>query len=436
MSGVFVARDVHVDAVKSGLDSIKKLRNSLGDERIDLRGADLRNLDLRSAPLEDAQMNGCNLCGTKLDHADLTKASIDDASFDRATLRSARLASATLSNASLKGADLSDCDCTGANFTNAHLRDIVVNEKTSFQQANLQGAHIDPSMLSRCQIAGAHLASLDLSEIDLSSRHLVATSFSGCTLDGANFTDAILSRASFHGALRRRCVFVGATLDRASFNNANLDHANISRANFFEANLNSSSMEQATGAHLARNLLTTKIDRNGNVRYFETVVRPPPERWVDWERIRVVGRLPLFAASYAGLIVIPLYIYILDIYNQKIDALREWASRLPGDTAAILKHLHKEPVPDSFALLLASTICLAIASTIYALACPSRVKEYSADQWRYELGHSLVHYWPDAWKHRTLRLICASLYVVGGLGAGYILLTKLWRVAVILYRSS
>jgi uncharacterized protein YjbI with pentapeptide repeats len=102
MSGVFVARDVHVDAVKSGLDSIKKLRNSLGDERIDLRGADLRNLDLRSAPLEDAQMNGCNLCGTKLDHADLTKASIDDASFDRATLRSARLASATLSNASLK----------------------------------------------------------------------------------------------------------------------------------------------------------------------------------------------------------------------------------------------------------------------------------------------------------------------------------------------
>src|SRR5215471_16891762 len=49
---------------------------------------------------------------------------------------------------------------------------------------------------------------------------------------------------------------------------------------------------------------------------------------------------------------------------------------------------------------LVSVISLAAASTICALACPSRVKSFSRDQWCDEHRHSLVHYWADAWKMR------------------------------------
>ena len=61
---------------------------------------------------------------------------------------------------------------------------------------------------------------------------------------------------------------------------------------------------------------------------------------------------------------------------------------------------------------------------------------WAPDQWCYELGHSLLHYWPDAWKQRWLRIICVVLYTAGGFGAGFVLITKPWRVGLILYRST
>src|SRR2546425_3893712 len=46
----------------------------------------------------------------------------------------------------------------------------------------------------------------------------------------------------------------------------------------------------------------------------------------------------------------------------------------------------------------------AIGSTLYTFFCPSRIKEFSRDQWCDQIGHSLVHYWPFAWKHRGARV--------------------------------
>ncbi len=74
-------------------------------------------------------------------------------------------------------------------------------------------------------------------------------------------------------------------------------------------------------------------------------------------------------------------------------------------------------------------------SRCYKLACPSRVKSFSLDQWCDEHGHSLVHYWADAWQMRPLRLACVAMYLLGGLGAFYVLLTKLWCAGAILLGS-
>jgi hypothetical protein len=151
--------------------------------------------------------------------------------------------------------------------------------------------------------------------------------------------------------------------------------------------------------------------------------------------IRVAGRLPVFGASYSALILIPAYLYALEVYNEKVKVARAWidASVLPARASeAILAHLHEEPIPSRWGLLLISAVSLAAASTIYALACPSRIKSFSRDQWCDEHRHSLVHYWDDAWKLRWLRLVCAAMYVLGGLGALYVLFTKLWCAGAIL----
>jgi hypothetical protein len=151
-------------------------------------------------------------------------------------------------------------------------------------------------------------------------------------------------------------------------------------------------------------------DLGNDAQFFETSHRPWPERWLDWERLRVVGRLPLFGVSYTVLLLIPIVFYGLALYNDKIDLARAWAAqavpspdhplhRLPP---LLLERLHPRPLPSQSLLLLISTVLLAVGSTLYTFFCPSRVKEFSRDQWRDQLGRSLLHYWPLAWKHRYI----------------------------------
>src|SRR5262245_51645027 len=93
-------------------------------------------------------------------------------------------------------------------------------------------------------------------------------------------------------------------------------------ADFFEAKLTNARMRHVKGAFHARNLSTTNIANE--VYYFSTIERSWFERWLDWERIRILGRLPLFGISYAGLTFIATYAYAIGIYNEQIDALKAW----------------------------------------------------------------------------------------------------------------
>ena len=157
-----------------------------------------------------------------------------------------------------------------------------------------------------------------------------------------------------------------------------------------------------------------------------------------------MGRLPLFGASYTALILIPILFYGLALYNDQVVLLRAWAEQVMTQpehlfvrlASLTLTHLHPRPIPRQSLLLFVSTILLAVGSTLYTFFCPSRVKEFSRDQWCDQLGRSLLHYWPFAWKHRYIRLICTACYALGGAGALWVLGTKLWRVLVFILKYS
>jgi hypothetical protein len=220
-----------------------------------------------------------------------------------------------------------------------------------------------------------------------------------------------------------------------------LGNADITQADFYEATLGDARMERLRGAPAARNLSTTRIERP--VHYFESAILSRVDKWLDWETVRVAGRLPIFGASYSGLIAIPLFFYLLQIYNDKVALVRSWAEQtLARDASAdyrianaVVERLHPLPVPTLSALLLISTFFLATGATIYALACPSRVKEFSRDQWTYQLGLSVVHYLADAWRRKSCRVTALVLYIAGGTGAIIVLGSKLLRVAEFLIRN-
>lgn len=202
-------------------------------------------------------------------------------------------------------------------------------------------------------------------------------------------------------------------------------------------------MRQIRGAPKARNLLSTRIRQQSPVQYFDSAVVSCFDRWLHWETLRVAGKLPLFTASYSVLIAIPLFFYTWEIYNDKVKLVRGWAEQAQSSTGTmenhmalmVLQKLQPLPLPELSELLLASTIFLAVGATIYALACPSRVKEFSRDQWTSQLGHSVVHYMADAWRGTIWRGIALFFYISSGLGAAIVLGSKLPNVAALIFRN-
>jgi hypothetical protein len=367
-----MANPEHVAVVKEGEAAIQAWREQHPYESLDLYNADLQDANLRGAD---------PLRGADLQHADLQHAN--------------------LRGADLRGAKLQDANLQDANLQHAKL-----------QHANLRGADLQRTSLQHADLQHASLWNAKLQHANLSH---------------ANLSHAILQRADLY-------------------------EANLHSASLYEANLHSASLRNIRKAHKAYCLETVQFrrvdSRSGqqlpDAFYFETCALSLPERWLDWERLRVVGRLPLFGASYTALILIPLLFYSLALYNDQITLVRAWAEQVMAQpehllhrlASLVLARLHPRPIPQQSLLLLVSTVLLAIGATLYTFFCPSRVKEFSRDQWCDQLGHSLLYYWPLAWRYRYIRLLCAACYALGGAGALWVIGTKVWRALLFILKYS
>ena len=80
------------------------------------------------------------------------------------------------------------------------------------------------------------------------------------------------------------------------------------------------------GAHRGQEISRALARIAQEVHYFDSAVLSHWD-WLDWEKVRIAGRLPLFAASYSVLIAIPLFFYVLEIYNDKVGLIRGWAKQ-------------------------------------------------------------------------------------------------------------
>jgi uncharacterized protein YjbI with pentapeptide repeats len=417
-----MANPEHIMIVQQGAEAIRTWRETYPEERFDLMDADLCK---------------ANLAGANLQYANLQNAVLVDADLQGANLCEANLTKATLAMANLQAAQLS-----GANLQNAHLGG-----------ANLQKAHLGGKSLEEAvedwddlqkpgwrpaELVKAFLGSVDLQEADLRRVNLQEAD-----LRAANLQKANLYRANLVGAILWIEKLQGTNLHEANLAGADLQHANLQGANLYRANLAKANLARVKNANEACNLVTVRLD-GGDVRYFDTYDRPWLDCVADWERLRIMGRLPLFGASYMALILIPLVFSCLAFYNSKIALIRAWATHavtlsehlFHQPASLVLEHLQPLPIPRFSLVLLVSTVLLAIASTLYSLCCPSRIKEFSRDQWCDQLGRSLLHYWPLAWRDRPTRLICAVCYICGGAGVLWVIGAKVWGTAMFILKHS
>ena len=323
--------------------------------------------------------------------------------------------------------DLCEADLQGINLSEINLR------SANLRQANLGGSKLVRTDLQSADLTEAHLAQADLREALLNHTILCAA-----TLQGANLQDASLERADLSGA-----QLSDTTLQGAHLGDATLTDACLKGAKLYEADVTRAKLTGVRGAVHAQRLESVRMP-GGPAYYFETCVRAWPERYLDWERLRTLGRLPLFGASYTALILLPIVFYGLAFYNDKVELVRTWAAPVAARpdhplhwiATLVTARLHPEPLPGSSLLLLVSTVLLAVGASLYTFFCPSRIKEFSRDQWCDQLGRSLLHYWPLAWKYRWLRCVCAACYTLGGVGVLGVIVAKVWRTAVFILRHA
>jgi hypothetical protein len=307
------------------------------------------------------------------------------------------------------------------------------------------------------ELAGLDFSSLphgtaDWTRIDLSGADLRGATFSRTSFRYANFQHAKLRGAKFEGTDLHEAWFHDAQLQEVNFRYATLTNAkfigaDITGADFRGATVTSAETEGLKGAGNAKNLHTVV----GSQHPFETIdswTLSWTDKKLSWEKLRTIGRLPLFGISYTTLIITPLFLGLLAWYNRNVDILVAWGQRVQAENATtgnepvvvlaqvLASNLRHQPVPSQTLLLIISTVFLAIASTIYTLRGPSPIKEFSRDQWVFELRQPFLHYVGYLWRDRKLRLLCAVCYLVGGTGALWILVTKVIRATVFIWEHS
>jgi uncharacterized protein YjbI with pentapeptide repeats len=436
---IAMAVQEHVNLVAEGSEAVERWKAENPNSVLDCSNFDF-NADPYFAPQGLDHMDfsfvnfaGANLAGKQLTGIDFSGANLEGTNFENANLSNANLSAANLRRAKFSCATLQEADLTRANI-----------DDTNFSHANLTVAKLSGVTLRNAVLVRAQFHNVSLEDIDLS----------GCDLSGAVFDNANLTNANFSGANLQSARFQSAKLIRVNLRSADLRYArlvgadligsDLSEAEMFEAAVDRANFDGVEGLPLSKYLTTVRFEKPGtDVRYFDLAVVSRVDDILSWERIRFLGRLHLFAASYAALVVIPFMYYVLDVFNRNVDVVRAWAQAESERGGAInyvaetvLIHLHREPIPALSLTLLISTILLGAGATIFATVCPARIREFNREQWRDQLGHSLIHYLPYAWRHRWLRILCLLLYVVGGAGVALVLISKLWNVGVFIWRNS
>lgn len=277
---------------------------------------------------------------------------------------------------------------------------------------------------TRLECAGTDFATLDLTGADLTNGDFAECSFRGSNLAGTQFQASCLGRADFSD-----CNLRGA----------NFSSAYLSKANFRGASIAACKFDNTTGLSRVRGLESTRLGPHDDLPSTEGIKVGVLDVLVPWQRLRTLGRLPLFIPSYvtAGLLIT--YFSSISFWNQWMERLHNMLiktvpnSELTKIVAVMVSEAAKITPSLHTLLLLIATMSLGIGASLYLIFCPSRIQAFSIDEWEFSNGRPRIHYIASGWRLPTARIACALAYLVGGSVAAYLVIYNLIRYFLFIF---
>ena len=265
----------------------------------------------------------------------------------------------------------------------------------------------------------------------------------GVAFDGLDLSGADLSRANLPNASFRRANLSGVDLNAANvagtsflecdLTNVKFSRAILNRANFRAAHIRNVDFERSIGLSSCKNLILCHLSPGEDVVSLDYLEIPIWDKYISWLFIRKFGKLPLFVPAYFSLIVLCVYYYILAFYDDMVIQLHIVSGKLQAaqpyrNLVDLILPLITPAVPTFRSILLIiATLSFAVATTLYALFCPARIQEFTAEQWEFSLRQSRFYYICTSWNNRVIRIVCALAYFVGGSVASYLIIENLVR---------
>jgi len=257
------------------------------------------------------------------------------------------------------------------------------------------------------KLNGFTFSSLNLASIDFSKAMLEGSKFEHCDLSNSDFSHTVLKSTTFVDCNLSCVDFKGASLKKTNF-----DCVDLANADF---------RESSTISQIGR--LTLKFESLGFPKYDQSGI-PLWDKFFSWDKLRFMKSINILVPSYGGLILTVLYLNGVSAYNLIVSKLNSIIVDAP-EFAHFQLIEFAEPGTRHIWVLVAF-LFFAIASTVF-LICPSRITDFSREEWGSRLRQPLLIYDHSSWSMRWLRILCSSLLLAGGLIAAIILGLAIYR---------
>lgn len=358
----------------------------------------------------------------------------------------------------LSGIDLSGKVLDGVIFSGFNL------QYAKFRRCKLREAEFKKAQLENASFSNAVC---DSAVFDYSS--LLSAKCDGASFRGAKFVNCKVENSNFIGADFSNATMIDSIWNLSNFTDADLHCANVQGSRFEQCKIGSTfawGLSKTESAFFKDLEVTTmpswrfekyKVSSSSGgqtieFRQYKRRLKNNAMRILYWSSIRTVGKLPLFKISSTAIISIPILLYLRAQWNRfvngSVEMIKEsdplpetadnswlvWHRNLVEKVSALGTDLQLA-IPTDSLLLLVSIGLLAMASSLYMLFCPPRIKEFSLEQWCDQFGHDAIQYVPRAWTRPMIRWLTALLYASGGVLVLVYLSKKIWAATIVIWNA-